>query len=40
VLRAFGAALAAIFHGGIPLTEFDMRNLVGITCDTNCDWQP
>jgi hypothetical protein len=39
VLRATGHALARIFHAGVPISEFDMRNLAGPTYEAFCDWQ-
>jgi len=40
VLRATGHALARTFHAGVPISEFDMRNLAGPTYEAFCDWQP
>jgi len=32
--------LARTFHAGVPISEFDMRNLAGPTYEAFCDWQP
>lgn len=40
VLRAAGIELARLSHEGVPISEFDMRNLVGTTYQAFCDWLP
>jgi hypothetical protein len=40
ILRAVGSALAVLAHYGANITEFDMRNLQGVTYEAYCDWEP
>lgn len=40
ILRAVGTALAALMHQGVKISEFDMRNLQGVTYDAYCEWEP
>jgi hypothetical protein len=40
VLRAVGSALAVLTHQGVKITEFEMRNLQGVTYDAYCEWEP
>ena len=40
LLKEVGSALASLSYQGIPLTEFDMRDLNAITYEAFSEWMP
>jgi hypothetical protein len=40
ILRAAGSALAALVHRDAHISEFDMRDLQGLTYEAFCAWEP
>jgi hypothetical protein len=40
VLRAVGRALASLSDKGLPVSEFDMRDLTAVSYEAFCEWMP